>query len=302
MAELDLRRFNLVRYDVLGFKNENTYINYFLDSLLKTNWTYDYFVQWKKVRTNLQNYVKEISLLNALAKIPPEKRKSELESIFIQYPETIPIIPLIIAMREKSIPILEAGEKTFYKLFDFSRRKTDEKEAENLVVFCEKVGILALFQEINDLYAYLMGVEVGLDSNARKNRSGEIFQQLLALLLRKKANKYGLELKAEYTGIQTTRVKRVDFLFFSKEKLRIAIECNFYNTTGSKPIEVANSYIDFQRKIRERSGYSFIWITDGQAWTKMQATVKQSFKEIDFPINYTIAQERIDCILDELTR
>ena len=289
----------MVRYDVLGFRSEKDYIDYFFKSLLKTNWTYDYFVEWKKVRQNLANCVKEISLLNSLSKIPAEKRKTELKSIFIKYPETIPVIPLIIAMREHSIPILDAGEKTFHKIFDFSRRRIGEAEAENLVVFCEKVGVLALFEDINDLYAYLMGVEVGMDSNARKNRSGEIFRQLLSLLLKKKANEFNLQLREEDTSIQTARVKRADFVIYSKGKPRIAIECNFYNTTGSKPIEVANAYVDFQRKIREKGGCSFIWITDGPAWEKMRATVKQCFGEIDFPINYTIAEEKLEAILNE---
>ena len=148
-------------------------------------------------------------------KSPAEKRKTELKSIFIKYPETIPVIPLIIAMREHSIPILEAGEKTFHKIFDFSRRRISETEAENLVVFCEKVGVLALFEDINDLYAYLMGVEVGMDSNARKNRSGEIFQQLLSLLLKKKAKECDLQLKEEDASIQTARSKRADFVIYS---------------------------------------------------------------------------------------
>ena len=238
----------------MGFKSQNDYIDYFFKTLLKTNWTYDYFVEWKKVRQNLANYVKEISLMNSLSKIPADKRKTELKSIFIKYPETIPVIPLIIAMREHSIPILEAGEKTFHKIFDFSRRRIGEAEAENLVVFCERVGVLALFEDINDLYAYLMGVEVGMDSNARKNRSGEIFQQLLSLLLKKKAKECNFQLKEEDANIQTARSKRADFVIYSQGKPRIAIECNFYNTTGSKPIEVANAYIDLQRKIREKGG------------------------------------------------
>ena len=82
-----------------------------------------------------------------------------------------------------------------------------------------------------------------------------------------------------------------------KNMPKMVIECNFYNTTGSKPIETANAYMDLQRKIRERQGISFIWITDGPAWEQMKQTIIQSFREIDFPMNYTIASERIDIIV-----
>lgn len=210
------------------------------------------------------------------------------------------MIPSIIALREQSIPILEIGEKALYQVFDFSRYRINEIEAANLTAFCEKVGVLSLFGEINDLYAYLLGVEVGLDSNARKNRSGEIFQQLLSLLLKKKLKDTLLEVRTEDPSVQTARNKRADFVVYYDRKPRIAIECNFYNTTGSKPIETANAYIDLQRKIREREGFSFVWITDGPAWEKMKPTVAQCFKEIDFPLNYTIASEKLDEVVSLL--
>jgi type II restriction enzyme len=289
----------MVRYDLMGFASEAEYLNYFFKTLLKTNWTYDYFVEWQKVKENVAQYVKEISLLNAISKVPSENRKQELKTIFFKYPETIPVIPLIIAMREQNIEIFEFGQKTF-KCFNFAQRKISENEVVDLVEFCDKVGIVSLFAEINDLYAYLLGVEVGLDSNARKNRSGKIFQQLLKLLLKEKMAKMNLEFKAEDKTIESARNKRADFVIYKSGKPKIAIECNFYSNTGSKPIETANAYIDLQRKIKEKGICSFIWITDGLGWRKMQATVNQCFREIDFPINYTIATERLETIISKI--
>lgn len=290
----------MVRHDILGFKDKNEYFTYFFGTLLKTNWTYDYFVNWQKVRKKIKNYVKEISLLNSLTKMRMEKRKEELKLIFIKYPETIPVIPFIIAVREQSIPLLEVGEKALYKVFNFFERKLEENEAQDLVDFCEKVQILQLFAEINDLYAYLLGVEVGLDSNARKNRSGKIFQDLVGLLLKRKLKDFRLEIRSEDSSIGTKRNKRADFVIYSEMKPRIAIECNFYNTTGSKPIETASAYVDLQRRIRQKEGIHFIWITDGPAWDRMRPTIIQSFNEIDFPMNYTVAQEKIDVVMSNL--
>jgi len=102
--------------------------------------------------------------------------------------------------------------------------------------------------------------------------------------------------------VQTARSKRADFVIYSDGKPRIVIECNFYNTTGSKPIETANAYIDFQRKVREQGECSFVWVTDGPAWKRMEKTARQSFREIDFPINYTIADERLEKILGQLIK
>ncbi len=44
--------------------------------------------------------------------------------------------------------------------------------------FCIKTGIMNLFQEVKDIHDYLLGVEVGMDTNARKNRSGDIFEKM----------------------------------------------------------------------------------------------------------------------------
>ncbi len=290
----------MVNYTVLGFGSEIEYFNHFLGTLLQTNWTYSYFVEWKKAKENVRRHMKEISLLNSLSRVPSETRKQELKSIFAKYPETIHVIPSIIALREQSIPILEVGEKALHRVFDFSRRTATREESEDLMLFCEKVGILSLFGEISDLYAYLLGVEVGLDSNARKNRSGEIFQKLVSLLIRKKLKDMDLVVRSEDPTVQTARNKRADFVIHSHGRPRIAIECNFYNTTGSKPIETANAYIDLQRKIHEKGGCSFIWITDGPAWKKMKQTIYQSFREIDFPMNYTIADEKLDKVVSAL--
>ena len=289
----------MVRYSLLGFTNEDEYTNYFFQTLLKTNWTYQYFVDWKKVRDNIKRYVTEICLLNSLTKVKAENRKAELKEVFMKYPETIPVIPSIIAIREQSIPLLEVGEKALYRVFNFSRKRLNDDAAKDLVEFCENVGILQLFAEVNDLYAYLLGVEVGLDSNARKNRSGKIFQDLVGLLLKRKLNDMKIKLKSEDPAVVTKRSKRADFVIYSGNKPKIIVECNFYNTTGSKPIETANAYIDLQRKIREKE-LSFIWITDGPAWERMKQTVIQSFKEIDFPMNYTIASEKIATIASSL--
>jgi len=289
----------LVRYDVLGFKSEDDYLTYFFDTLLRANWTYSYFVDWKKVREKIRKYVTEIHILNSLTKIETVRRKEKLIEIFINYPETLSVIPSIIALREKSIPILEMGERIFYKIFNFSKRRLTKEEAKDLADFCEKTGILRLFGEISDLYAYLMGVEVGIDTNARKNRSGKIFQNFVEVLLRKQLRDLDIYIKSEDPSIRVKRRKKADFVIYHKANPKVIIECSFYNTPGGKPIATANAYIDLQRKIREKN-LSFIWITDGPGWKKMKKTIIQSFKEMDFPMNYTIANEKINKIISFL--
>jgi len=169
----------MVRFKELGFESFEEYINSFFSTLMPSNKTYEYFVDWQKVRRDVQKYVKELSLLNSLTKISSEKRKDHLKELLTEYPETAKVIPMLIAERAKDnkINIFDPELETFI-IYDFSSTALDIGVVTKIVEFCEKTGILALFDDIKDLYDYLLGVEVGLDSNTRKNRSGEIFEKM----------------------------------------------------------------------------------------------------------------------------
>ena len=286
----------MVKFELLGFDNLDEYMDYFMKTLMQTNRTYDYYVNWEKVKNNVQNYVTEISILNSLTKIEPSQREKQLRNLIIKYPEIIQVIPLIIAVREKNIVVFDLIDN-LYKKFDFSGQNI---ELENIINFCKNSGIIELFGEINDLYAYLLGMEVGLDSNARKNRSGKIFENIIELLLNKKLSDYkNLHFEAEDSKIKIKRNKRADFIIYKNQVPKIVIECNFYGSTGSKPIETANAYIDLEKKLKEE-GLTFIWITDGPGWPKMHVPLYNSAKEIDFILNYHILDEKLDDIISSI--
>lgn len=289
----------MVKFDSLGFKSEKEYFDYFFDTLLPTNRTYEYYVNWEKVKDNVITYLTEICLLNSLTRIDVLEREAKLIEIISKYPEVIPVVPLIIAIREKNVVVLDIGDQLFYKKFKFNE-KLKEEEILDIVEFCKKSGILDLFGEINDLYAYLLGMEVGLDSNARKNRSGKIFEHLVGLLLKDRLRDYpSFTLKEEDSSLEIKRKKRADFVIYHNNSPKIVLECNFYASTGSKPIEVANAYIDLDHKCKEKN-LMLVWVTDGPAWPKMRNTIERTFNEIDFPMNYKILDEQIDSILKHI--
>lgn len=289
----------MVKFDSIGFKSEKEYFDYFFDTLLPTNRTYEYYVNWEKVKDNVITYLTEICLLNSLTRIDVLEREAKLIEIISKYPEVIPVVPLIIAIRERNVVVLDIGDQLFYKKFKFNE-KLKEEEILDIVEFCKKSGILDLFGEINDLYAYLLGMEVGLDSNARKNRSGKIFEHLVGLLLKDRLRDYpSFTLKEEDSSLEIKRKKRADFVIYHNNSPKIVLECNFYASTGSKPIEVANAYIDLDHKCKEKN-LMLVWVTDGPAWPKMRNTIERTFNEIDFPMNYKILDEQIDSILKHI--
>ncbi|WP_084790459.1 type II restriction endonuclease [Methanosphaera sp. WGK6] len=284
----------MVQYKQLGYNNFEEYYEDFQNNLLFNNHTYNYFVDWDKVFNKIKEYMIEISILNTLSKVDEKELESTFKKIILTYPEVVPILPSILAIRKfdekKKIYILDDTFKTY----DFS---ADGFNPDEIVNFANKTGLLKLFNKINDLYAYLLGTEVGLDSNARKNRSGTIFESIIEEKLKEKLENTPYEIKVQEMVEGIIRVKRADFIISLNNKQLIIIECNFYSSTGSKPIEVTNAYKELQKEV-DKTNVKFLWITDGIGWKKMKKTIKNGMETIDYIINYSMLSKTIDILLD----
>lgn len=286
----------MVNYSKLGYSSLNEFSNDFLNTLLQSNHTYDFYVNWEKVYDNLKNHVVEISILNSLNKVPPNEVESKFREIIVKYPEVVPLLPLILAIRNKKVPIFNVKDKSS-KIINFSKRGFDIDE---IVEFSIKTGLLDLFNNIDDLYSYLVGTEVGLDTNARKNRSGHIFEDAVGTLLQEKiTNREGFYIVKEDDNVDIERNKRFDYVIYKNNIPRIVFECNFYNSTGSKPIEVAHAYANLQEDI-DKTNLVFIWVTDGFGWKKMLSSLMNAGENIDFIVNYHQLDKLLDDFLDNL--
>jgi len=287
----------MVDYVKLGFKTFDNYFDTFMGNLLSTNKTYDYFVDWKKVRQFVVKYKPQIFLLNSLRGAEnKEELNEEFVKLLLKYPEVVEVIPLLIAERVNGgkIDILdpELGE---FIIYEFRKRDLNREEAAKIAYFCDRVGIFNLIIEVKDLYDYLLGVEVGIDTNARKNRSGEIFERLVELSLRKNLpENYKLIPQDPNFSLYKTigkskreQAKKHDFVLYFENTPKFVVEVNFYNVSGSKPISIAESYVALSSEAK-KLGTTFVWITDGPAWHKMIEPLKRAMDKIDFIINYNM--------------
>ena len=240
----------------------------------------------------MEDYLIEISILNSLNKVESTKVESHFREIIRKYPNVVKVLPTILAIRDKKVDVLDIEENKF-KIVDFSNRRFD---ADEIVDFCKKSGLLDLFSKIDDLYSYLVGTEVGLDTNGRKNRSGHVFEDIVGELLAKKIENHPEYRLGKEETIRFQRTKRWDYVIYYKNVPKYLFECNFYNGTGSKPIEVANAYVDLQNQIKD-SHLVFIWVTDGKGWKKMSKALQSVSPGIDYIVNYNILNKSIDRIL-----
>jgi len=287
----------MVKFKELGFSSFEEYKNRFFDTLLPSNKTYEYFVDWNKVKSAVNKYIDELSLLNSLTKLSAIERVKHFQALLIKYPQIVEVIPILIAERVRNgkIDIFDPEVESFLS-FEFERSKVSKETIPKLINFCIKTGVMDLFQEVKDVHDYLLGVEVGLDTNARKNRSGDIFEKMCQQKIRKLIEGNYKIINNDphfslYPVFQKGRSKGKthDIVIYKNDKPILIGEFNFYNTRGSKPISIAESYIEMHQIAKEHE-IKFLWVTDGPAWRSMKESLSRSMEKIDWILNYRMLE------------
>ncbi|MBI4330517.1 MAG: type II restriction endonuclease [Chloroflexi bacterium] len=266
----------------------------FCDTLVETNCTYSFFVDWKKVNRNRDCFRHELALFSSLrGAANPKRRMRELIS---QYPEVVRALPLLIGERLTALKVLAALAPTpKYVVYNFHQASYSDVEIRNLVEFCEKTGLLRVLTSLQSPLDYSTGVEVGLDTNARKNRSGNFMEnavgEVLSHIVRgspsivRISQKQFKTLKAQYaiSVPQGLEDRKFDEAIISAGG-GTNIEINFYGGSGSKPSEIVDSYIQRKNEL-ESIGWRFIWVTDGGGWIQMRNQLRKGLENLDYVLN-----------------
>lgn len=261
-----------------------------LKSMKKSIADYTYYTNFPKVYNNVSNIKVELNILNSLINSPDIE--GEFRELIVNYPGIIKAIPILLAKRESEILITE---KDSDKTFNFTKANHSVDEYVN---FMHKTGLFDLLSNhiISDLTDYVRGVEVGLDSNARKNRTGQTMENIVEEHLKDagfikdqtyfkemRTNeikaKFGIELNLSTIG-RSRAEKRFDFVVKTKTTV-YAIEVNFYAGGGSKLNETARSYKTIALETKDVPNFKFIWITDGVGWNNARNNLKETFDVFD---------------------
>lgn len=261
------------------------WISGFKDSIA----TWDYYTDFPKVYKNVEKIKVELNILNSL--IGSEDIENEFKQLLVIYPKVINVIPILIAKREKEILITDV-EGDF--VFDFKRMNYS---IDDYCMFMRKTGIFDLLQRhiIRDLTDYVRGIEVGMDTNGRKNRTGHTMENLVEGYIENAGFEKNINYYKEMTktnievmfGIDLSIIsnkgkseKRFDFVV-KTDNCIYAIETNFYGSGGSKLNETARSYEMLATQSSTIEGFKFIWITDGKGWLTAKNNLRQTFDMMD---------------------
>ena len=247
---------------------------------------YTYYVDFKKIYRNVDKIKVELNILNSL--IGSNDIENEFKNIIVKYPETLECIPVLLAVRSNEIFIKDELKEY---LFKFNKMVYS---IDDYVRFMKDSGLFDLLQNhiINNLYDYVLGIEVGLDSNGRKNRGGHLMENLVESYIRKAGikeyykemyiseieNKWNLDLSSISGNNVST--KRFDFVIKTDNQVYV-IETNFYSSQGSKLNETARSYKMLAEEAKKVNGLTFIWFTDGIGWKNARKNLEETFNELE---------------------
>ncbi len=287
---------------LLELEHENALFEKITKSFKEKITQWDYFVNWRKVLENIEPIEKELNLLNFL--IGKENLEEEAYTLLKQYPQVIMAFPVLIAIRENSIDILIDTKEFIYKNYSFEHRTLTDTDCKELATFIVKSGIGDILRDkkVKNLVDYATGVEVGLDSNGRKNRGGTLMETLVEEFVADACTSLGLaymrqasasKIKTQW-GIDVVVDKssrQLDFAINKKGKLYF-IECNFYGGGGSKLKSTATEYIEMNR-YWNKQGIEFIWVTDGGGWQSTLKPLREYFDKADYLLNLEMLKDVI---------
>lgn len=248
----------------------------FLSQLSETNATLDYFTDFKKIKGNVNKISIKLNQLNYL--IGKENLGEAIQDLFDENIKVFEVLDILIAVRKNK------KAKTFNSNGDIVLLDTYFHTSKSILEYIEETGLGDVFRNknITNLVDYVFGIEVGLDTNARKNRGGENMSKAVSLFFEKAEISYKKEVSntvfPEIISLGAD-VKRFDFVIKTKKKTYL-IETNYYNGGGSKLNETARSYSDVAPKINQYKVYEFVWITDGQGWHSAKNKLEEAFSII----------------------
>ena len=285
--------------------NGEEVFKYLISTLKETITKWDYFVNWTKVFDNLKDIEIDLNILNYL--IGKDNIKSEFVDLLKKYPSVERLIPILVASRESNYKILSkyGYDEFIYEDFSFkSAKNLTADEIKKIVRFASESGFLKLLssKRIKNVVDYVIGIEVGLDSNGRKNRTGKLMESIVEFFVKDlcKRNNYECITQANSPKVKQKwnlkltvdkSSRNIDFAVFNGKGLYL-IETNFYGGGGSKLKSTAGEYkamFDYWKK----DGHKFIWVTDGLGWKSTHRPLRETFNYIDYLLNLEMVSKKV---------
>lgn len=262
--------------------------------------TWDYFVNWNKVFLNSSDLEIALNKLNYL--LGKSDLEDEFHKLYKSNQDIARALPVLLAVREGRLEIYDKETKES-EFFDFSAKTLSSEKCYEFLV---KSGLSKLFTDdgVKNLVDYVLGVEVGLDSNGRKNRGGTLMEEIVESFVKDLCdkNKYEYLKQASPTVIKNKwgininvdkSERSFDFAVYNPTTKDIKVfEANFYNGGGSKLKAVCGEFHTLYDELKKQS-IDFIWVTDGLGWHSAKRPLEETYNHNDYVFNLSMLESDV---------
>jgi type II restriction enzyme len=287
------------RQKAAGIKDADSAFTAFVDTLRPSLKLWEYFVNWDKVFKNTRELEIQLNLWNFL--LGKDDFENSFNELLGKHPEIVQALPALIVRdgaSSKKFSIIQnlADLRASEKLYDFSKPANTNALRAAALEFVNESGLRRIFEKdgVKNLVDYVLGVEAGLDSNGRKNRSGNSMETVVGKYLEIFCLKNDLDFFAQATAaaikarfgftVPVDKSSRIfDFAVTDGKKL-VLIEVNFYGGGGSKLKATAGEYVGLYELIKAPNR-EFVWVTDGQGWLTTLKPLRAAYDKVDYVWN-----------------
>ena len=266
-------------------------INDFLNTLEKTNIELNDLIDVNKIIEIIDEMQIKLNTLNYIITSNQSKLNYRIEKLFISQPEVFSILPYLAAISKDKIKknnFVFRLDNEIYKLNEFLN------SPKSIISFLELTGLTKLILEgkIKNFVDFLTGIEVGLDTNARKNRVGLKNEKEIDQIIKDAFSKYQYIsidrqlILEEFKNQDFLKNKKIDFIITNHlNNKKVIIETSYYNSSGSKILETAKSFENINKIIKEIQNYYFLWIADGIGINSSGSFIVKNSQKFDFVKN-----------------
>lgn len=295
-----------LKYDVFDYLNmtEAEKLDFFMETRSSLSFLASYWFNFDNVRKNIKEHdIPELYTLDYLI----GKTELELEQFFEDRPNLLLLVPKLLGIRDSKFEkptkdkILEVQD--IDKVYTLCFKEIEQDKIDLYLQFVRDSGLSwalrsGLKKSVHD---YAFGVEAGMDSNGRKNRSGEMGESYLETVLDQIAKQTGwiahgqttVSTCEEWYGIKlddTFDNRRFDGSLFNPTRKQLYLfEVNNFNSGGSKSKASATEFKDLRDRF-SRTNHEFIYVTDGKGWDSDKSHLKEAMKYIGKVFNYRMIE------------
>jgi len=264
----------------------NIKLQKYIETLTLTNRTLDKLVDVNKVKNNMAKIQMDLNSLNYILSTSVEQTLAKIDELWAENESCFKSVLLILAVKENKMLIIHNN-------IDIEIRELI-KTKEGVKTLLIETSMIELLSNgsIKNLVDYCYGIEVGMDTNARKNRGGSKVELYIESELknifkdRKEIIITTQSIVLKNGEIELLDNKRFDLVIQNIETNKmILIESSWFNVGGSKINSNAKEYNEYNELIKKIDNLKFIWLADGKGMASIKKNLEK-FIDHDFIYNH----------------